>query len=130
MKVIALVLAGIGLVAACEAKPRVAILNAQRAVLSTDEGKAAAAEFQRKFGLLESQLSPEAFRQQVEEEQRRILKGLNDKLLPIVESYAKQKHFEVVLDESDPRTPVYWRAKGTDITDEIVKRYNLAARKK
>ena len=69
----------------------------------------------------------EELQRTVDEEQMRILKELNAKLLVVVEKYAHQKHFEIVLDESDPRTPIYWRSKSTDITAEVIKRYDQAA---
>lgn len=69
----------------------------------------------------------EELQRKVDEEQTRILKELNAKLLVVVEKYAHQKHFEIVLDESDPRTPIYWRSKATDVTAEVIKRYDQAA---
>ena len=63
----------------------------------------------------------------VDEEQRRMLQELNKKLLAVVEQYARKKHFEVVLDESDPGMPLYWHSAATDITAEVVKRYDQAA---
>ena len=64
-----------------------------------------------------------------EAERTRVLKELTDKLMLVVDKYAKQKHFEVVLDESDAR--ILWRDDRTDITDEVIKRYQMkkAARK-
>lgn len=69
-------------------------------------------------------------RARLEREQSRVLRELAGRLLEVVETYAKQKHFEAILDESDPKTPIYWRASNVDITEEVIKRYDQAARKK
>jgi len=151
-----------------EAKSKVAILNVQKAIISTQDGKAAAEELKRKFApdearlaneqqeidRLQSQLKDtpahtddetaslkarittlttshhrrvEDAAQRFEQERMRVLKELGVKLQAVVDKYAKQKHFEVVLDESDPKTPVFWRAATTDITDEVIKRYDQAS---
>jgi hypothetical protein len=59
-----------------------------------------------------------------------VLKDLSAKLTVVVEKYATQKHFEVVLDESDPKTPVLWRAEETDITAEAITLYEQGAKKR
>jgi outer membrane protein len=171
MRAITLLIAAFALSVCATAKPRVAVLNVQKAILATDDGKAAATELQRKFASeqatlsrqqqelqgLEAQLGDGAsrsaeeiealesrigklrelqrrledeVREKVQEEQRRVLGALSAKMLLIVEEYAKQKHFEAVFDESDPRMPLYWRAANTDITNEVIKRYGQAARKR
>ena len=56
-----------------------------------------------------------------------MLKDLSAKLTVVVEKYATQKHFEVVLYESTPKTPVLWRAVETDITAEAIKLYAQGA---
>jgi outer membrane protein len=152
-----------------EAKSKVAILNVQKAIISTQDGKTAAEELQRKFApdqarlsdeqreieTLEKQLKDAGGRtdeataslkarittliashhrrvedagSKFEQERIRILKELGIKLRTVVEKYAKQKHFEVVLDESDPKAPVFWRATIADITDEVIKRYDQASK--
>lgn len=45
-----------------------------------------------------------------------------------VEKYAKQKHFEVVLDVGDSKTPVVWMAPNVDITGDIIKLYDRQKR--
>jgi Skp family chaperone for outer membrane proteins len=58
-----------------------------------------------------------------EAERERVLKDLMEKLMLVVDKYARRKHYEVVLDESDAR--VLWRAGRTDITDEVIKIYEM-----
>jgi Skp family chaperone for outer membrane proteins len=146
-----------------EAKPKIAIFNSQRAILSTEDGKAAATELKRKFEPDQEKLDQEQreidslgndlrasndieemaalraridalvrthyrrrddLHKKLEEERIRVLNQLGQKMMAVVEKIAKQKHFEVVLDASDPNTPVYWRAEKIDITDEVIKRYD------
>jgi outer membrane protein len=153
-----------------QARTKIAILNVQQAVLSTEEGKTAAEALQKKVAPeqarlsgvqrqiqdLESQLRDQAGRNDqetaqlkariaaltatyrcgreddqhnVDVERTRVLNELGAKMLTVVGKYARQKHFDIVLDESDSKTSVYWRAAATDITDEVIKRYNQAARR-
>jgi len=155
--------------APAEARSKVAILNVQKAIVSTQDGKTAAEELKHKFApdqtrlaneqqeidSLESQLKDatghsdeetttlkarvatmttshrrrvEDAQQRFEQERLRVFKELGVKLQTVVEKYATQKHFEVVLDESDPKTPVFWRSPTTDITNEMIKRCDEAAK--
>ena len=43
--------------------------------------------------------------QRLDAERTRVLKDLVGKLMVVVDRYAKKKHFEVVLDESEAKTP-------------------------
>lgn len=147
-------------VAAVQPQPRVAILDVQKAVLSTEDGKAASIEMHDKFDpeqrrlaneqqeirSLRSQLSgddgriaaleqsyrrkTEQAREKFETERQRVFKELVDKLMVVVGQYAKQNHFEVVLDISDPKTPVVWSAGAADITDEVIELYGQVVKKR
>ena len=63
-------------------------------------------------------------RSRFDAEQTKVLKDLTAKLMVVVGQYAKQKHFEAVIDLSDPKAAVLWRADNTDITDKIIKLYD------
>jgi Skp family chaperone for outer membrane proteins len=139
-----------------QAKPRVAILNVQKAIVSTVDGLAAAEELHRKFDPGQTKLAgdqqeiqdlrsqPETeplkariaalertHRHNIEDarhsfdvERERVFKELAAKLMVVVDEYAKQNHFEVVLDISDPKAAVVWRADGSDITEAVIERYD------
>lgn len=62
----------------------------------------------------------------VEQEQNKIMQELGNKLMAIVDQYAAQNGFAVVLDVSNPQNPVFWAAPGTVITADIVKLYDQA----
>jgi outer membrane protein len=169
MKTLPPLIAAIFLLVPLEAKPKIAILDVRRAILSTEEGKAAVAGLRSKWGPEESALIRQQqeieklerelgsgtghsaeenaalqarlgalreaeergtmdARERIKHESTQILNDLGGKMMSVVGRYAKQKHFEVVLDLSDPNTPVYWRGGAADITDEVIKRYNQASR--
>jgi outer membrane protein len=59
-------------------------------------------------------------------EQGKIMQELGNKVMAVIEKYATQNGFALVLDVSNPQTPVLWAASAIDITNDIVKLYDLA----
>jgi len=57
-------------------------------------------------------------------EQNTIAQRIGQKLMNVLDEYAKQNGFAVVLDVSSPQSPVLWAGRATDITEEIVNAYN------
>jgi Skp family chaperone for outer membrane proteins len=49
------------------------------------------------------------------------------KKLTLLEEYAKANEYTLILDVSDPQTPVLWAAAGTDITPALQNVYNAGA---
>jgi outer membrane protein len=62
----------------------------------------------------------------LEQEQSRIMQDLGAKMMKIVEEYATQNAYAVVLDVSNPQTDVLWAAASTNITPDIVRLYDQA----
>lgn len=62
----------------------------------------------------------------LEEEQGRLLQDLGARMMKIVEEYATQNGYAVVLDVSNPQTDVIWAAASTNITPDIVRLYDQA----
>jgi outer membrane protein len=62
----------------------------------------------------------------LEQEQGRIMQDLGAKMMKIVEEYAAQNGYAVVLDVSNPQTDVLWAAASTNITPDIVRLYDQA----
>jgi outer membrane protein len=54
------------------------------------------------------------------------MQELGGKMMAVLEKYATQNAFAVVLDVSNPQTPVLWAASAVDITNDIVKLYDQA----
>jgi Skp family chaperone for outer membrane proteins len=59
--------------------------------------------------------------QQAEQE---VLNRIGGKMLTVLEKYAKANGYAVVMDVSNPQTPVLWASQGTVITKELVEAYN------
>lgn len=59
--------------------------------------------------------------QQAEQE---VLNRVGGKMLTVLEKYAKANGYAVVLDVSNPQTPVLWASQGNVITKELVDAYN------
>ncbi len=62
----------------------------------------------------------------LEQEQGRIMQDLGAKMMKVVEEYATQNGYAVVLDVSNPQTDVLWAAASTNITPDIVRLYDQA----
>ncbi|MGC2694334.1 MAG: OmpH family outer membrane protein, partial [Candidatus Angelobacter sp.] len=61
--------------------------------------------------------------QQAEQE---VVNHIGGKMLKVLEKYAKDNGYAIVLDVSNPQTsPVLWATQGTVITKELVDAYNV-----
>jgi outer membrane protein len=57
-------------------------------------------------------------------EQQRVLQGLGQRMMAVIEKYAKDNAYTVILDVSNPNTPVLYASSGIDITQEIISLYD------
>jgi outer membrane protein len=62
----------------------------------------------------------------LDEAQGKVMQELGGKMMAVLEKYATQNAFAVILDVSNPQTPVLWAASAVDITNDIVKLYDQA----
>src|SRR3954468_13073610 len=62
----------------------------------------------------------------LDEEQQKVMQELGNKMMAVIDKYAQQNGIAVVIDVSNPQTPVLWAAQSIDITPEIVKLYDQA----
>lgn len=62
--------------------------------------------------------------QQAEQE---VVNRLGKKMLDVLEKYAKNNGYAVVLDVSNPQTPVLYASPNTNLTKELVDAYNAAS---
>ena len=62
----------------------------------------------------------------LDEAQGKLMQELGGKMMAVLEKYATQNAYAVVLDVSNPQTPVLWAASAVDITNDIVKLYDQA----
>jgi len=70
------------------------------------------------------QRSQEDAEKEFNELRNQIFNRIGSKLAPLVQQYAKEKNFTLVLDSSSQTTQLTYVDPATDITDEVVKRYD------
>jgi len=61
---------------------------------------------------------------ELEQEQRKLLNVLGQKMMQVIDKYAVANGFSVILDVSNPNTPVLYASNAVDITKEIVELYD------
>ena len=59
--------------------------------------------------------------QQAEQE---VVNRIGGKMLNVLEKYANSNGYTIIVDVSNPQTPVLWASKGTNITKDLVDAYN------
>jgi outer membrane protein len=62
----------------------------------------------------------------LDQEQGKIMQELGNKVMAVLEKYATANGYALVLDVSNPQTPVLWASQTIDITSDIVKLYDQA----
>jgi outer membrane protein len=62
--------------------------------------------------------------EELRNEQQRVLQGLGQRMMTVIEKYAKDNGYTMILDVSSPNTPVLYASSGIDITQDIVSLYD------
>jgi outer membrane protein len=57
-------------------------------------------------------------------EQQKVLQGLGQRMMAVIEKYAKDSGYSMILDVSNPNTPVLYASSGIDITQDIIALYD------
>ncbi len=57
-------------------------------------------------------------------EQQRVLQSLGQRMMAVIEKYAKDNGYSMILDVSNPNTPVLYASSGIDITQDIISLYD------
>ena len=70
------------------------------------------------------QRNAEDFQNEVQAAEQEILNRLGKKMLDVMEKYARENGYSVVLDVSNPQTPVLYANPGTNITKNLIDAYN------
>lgn len=70
------------------------------------------------------QRSAEDFQNEVQQAEQEILNRLGKKMLDVMEKYAKDNGYAVVMDVSNPQTPILYANPGTNITKNLIDAYN------
>jgi outer membrane protein len=66
----------------------------------------------------------EDFQAEVQQEEQKIMNDLGQKMMDVIIKYATQNGFAMVVDVSNPQTPVLWADSSINITEAIVKLYD------
>ncbi len=72
------------------------------------------------------QRDAEDFDAEVQQEEGKIMNQIGTKLMDVIIKYCTSHGYSMVVDVSNPQTPVLWADPGIDITTEIVKLYDEA----
>lgn len=62
-----------------------------------------------------------------QQEQEKILQNLGQRMMAVINKYANDNGYTLILDVSSPQTPVLFAANGIDITQDIIKLYDEEA---
>ncbi|MGD1091763.1 MAG: OmpH family outer membrane protein [Bryobacteraceae bacterium] len=62
-----------------------------------------------------------------QQEQRKLLDDLSQKMMAVIDKYAQSNGYSLILDVSNPNTPVLYAANAVDITKEIIDLYDKSA---
>jgi len=60
----------------------------------------------------------------LEQEQQKVLQGLGQKMLAVIQRYALDNGYVMVVDVSNPQTPVLYASPAIDITKDIIELYD------
>lgn len=96
--------------------------NKGGSVLSEEKRNELAREIDRKRKALERDMSD--VKDEFTAEQQRVLQGLGQETMALIEKYAKDNGYSLVLDVSNPNTPVLYASPAIDLTQDIIALYD------
>jgi outer membrane protein len=97
-------------------------LDAQGSKLSEEERATRVKTLEIKQKTL--QRNYEDYQNEAQQAQQEVLTRLGGKMMNVLDTYAKANGYSVVLDVSNPQTPVLWASEATNITKQLVDAYN------
>src|SRR3954452_9094893 len=96
--------------------------NKGGSVLSEDKRGQLARDIDEKKKRLERDMQDA--QEELQSEQQRLLQSLGQRMMAVIEKYAKDNNYTLILDVSNPNTPVLYASSGIDITSDIVSLYD------
>jgi outer membrane protein len=97
-------------------------LNKGRNTLSEEARQGLVREIDTKTKALSR--STEDAQAEFDQEQQKIMNELGGKILAVIDKYAKENGYSVILDVSSQQTPVLYASSNIDITKDIVELYD------
>ena len=147
---------------------KIGIINIQRAIVESEEGKKAQEKLRAEFAPKDKELRAkqeeiEKLRKQLQESERvlsdearrnlvrqietktrdfnrsnedlnadfqqaqgQMVNEIGRKLIKILDQYARENGYHLVIDVSSPQAPVAWASTTLDVTEDIIKLYNAS----
>lgn len=99
-------------------------LQRQATTLSDDERLRLTREHDEKKKIFDR--TQQDARDDFQADNQEIGRRIGQKMVPIINQYAQQNGYAIVLDPAAAQVPVYFVAKGVDIVDDIVRLYDAA----
>jgi outer membrane protein len=96
--------------------------NKGGAVMSEDKRAQMARDIDEKKKRLERDMQDAE--EDLRTEQQKLLQGLGGRMMAVIEKYAKDNGYSIILDVSNPNTPVLYASSGIDITQDIISLYD------
>jgi outer membrane protein len=96
--------------------------QAQQDKLSPEASATQARTIEAKQKLL--QRNYDDYQSEAQQAEQEVMNRIGAKMLNVLEKYAKANGYSVILDVSNPQTPVLWASQGTIITKDLVDAYN------
>jgi outer membrane protein len=62
--------------------------------------------------------------EELQNEQQKVLQSLGQRLMAVINKYAKDNGYTMVLDDSNPSNPILYASSSVDITQDIIDLYN------
>lgn len=59
-----------------------------------------------------------------DEEQARVVQDLKRKFLPVIEKYARERGFSLIIDIDVPNSPILFAVTGVNVTEDLAKLYD------
>jgi outer membrane protein len=97
-------------------------LNRGRNTLSEDAQQTLVREIDQKTKSLNRETEDD--RAELEQEEQKIVNELGGRIVALIDKYAKENGYTLIVDLSSPQSPVLYHAPTLDITKEIIELYD------
>ena len=97
-------------------------LNKGGSVLSDERRSQLVRDVEQKKKKLERDMTDA--QESLNAEQQRLLEGFGQKMVALISKYAKDNGYALVLDDSNPNSPILYAATAIDITQDIIGQYD------
>jgi outer membrane protein len=96
--------------------------NKGGSVMSEDKRNQLAREIDEKKKRLDRDMQDA--REELQSEQQRVLQSLGQRMMAVIEKYAKDNGYTLILDVGNQTTPVLYASSAIDITQDIIQLYD------